>query len=134
MLALAPHSVDLTCFSPNLRCTVPVREHDGIVAPCGLQIGLDLLLPRARPWLPDCGRGTARRRYRSEPCGERYGYLFGAVARPGKKNRGASKIAHLRSQGHSWRKSRRKQESAKNCTADCFWPAPKHMNCVWGPL
>ncbi len=45
----APDSVDLTGFRLQFWCTFPISEHDRIVAPSGLQIGLDLLLSRARP-------------------------------------------------------------------------------------
>src|SRR6266436_266902 len=48
-LPAAPHSVDLTRFSLQLRCAVPVGKHNGIIAPSGLQISLDLFLSRARP-------------------------------------------------------------------------------------
>lgn len=45
----APYSVDRTRFSLQLGWTFTVSEHDRIIAPGGLQIGLDLLLSRPRP-------------------------------------------------------------------------------------
>jgi len=47
--AAAPQSVDLPRFSLQLRCTFAVGEDERIITPNGLQIGLDLLLSRARP-------------------------------------------------------------------------------------
>src|SRR6266436_8283424 len=48
-LPAAPQSVDLTRFSLQLRCALPVGEHNGITAPSRLQVSLDLFLSRACP-------------------------------------------------------------------------------------
>lgn len=48
-LPTAAYSVDLTRFSLQLRCALPVGEHNWIIAPSGLQISPDLFLSRARP-------------------------------------------------------------------------------------